>query len=63
MKLTVEQIEVLENFIRLYQIEQGKGIPMGEGYLINAAAVIWEGQQLDLSTTMTYTMMMKGCDL
>ena len=44
MKLTVEQISTLENFIRLYQIEQGKGIPMGEGYLINAAAVIWEGQ-------------------
>lgn len=40
-KMTAEQIAYLEKWTRDMQIKMGNGF--GEGFLINAAAVIWEG--------------------
>ena len=41
ISMSAEQIAYLEKWIRDMQIKMGNGF--GEGFLINAAAVIWEG--------------------
>ena len=39
--MTSEQITFLEKWIRDMQVKMGNGL--GEGLLLNACAVIWEG--------------------